>query len=77
MSATVEEHARRRLDNERRGIFINQTLQQEIAARDKLDSEREASPLIQTEDALFLDTTHLTIDQAAQEIMKLAQKKMQ
>ena len=78
MSATVEERARRRyLDNERRGIESTiESLQQEIALRDKLDSEREASPLIQAEDALFLDTTHLSIDEAAQEILKLAQLKM-
>lgn len=79
MSATVEERAHRRfLDNERRGIPSTiESLQQEIALRDKLDSEREASPLIQAEDALFLDTTHLSIDEAAQEILKLAQQKMQ
>jgi len=79
MSATVEERAHRRfLDNERRGIPSTiETLQKEIALRDKLDSEREASPLIQAEDALFLDTTHLSIDEAAQEILKLAQQKMQ
>lgn len=79
MSATVEERARRRfLDNERRGIVSSiETLQQEIALRDKLDSEREASPLIQAEDALFLDTTNLSIDEAATEILKLAQQKMQ
>lgn len=78
MSATVEERARRRyLDNERRGIESTiESLQQEIALRDKLDSEREASPLIQAEDALFLDTTNLTIDEAAQEILKLAQARM-
>ena len=78
MSATVEERARRRfLDNERRGIPSTiATLQQEIALRDKLDSEREASPLIQAEDALFLDTTHLSIEEAAQEIIDLAQRKM-
>ncbi|MER1956296.1 MAG: (d)CMP kinase [Solibacillus sp.] len=78
MSATVEERARRRfLDNERRGIESTiESLQQEIALRDKLDSEREASPLIQAEDALFLDTTELSIDEAAQEILKLAQQKM-
>ena len=78
MSATVEERARRRfLDNERRGIPATiETLQEEIALRDKLDSEREASPLIQAEDALFLDTTSLTIDEAAEEILKLAQQKM-
>lgn len=79
MSATVEERARRRfLDNERRGIPSSiEQLQEEIALRDKLDSEREASPLIQAEDALFLDTTHLTIDEAAAEILKLANEKMQ
>ena len=79
MSATVEERAHRRfLDNERRGIPSTiESLQKEIALRDKLDSEREASPLIQAEDALFLDTTHLSIDEAAQEILKLAQQKMQ
>ena len=78
MSATVEERARRRfLDNERRGIESTiELLQQEIALRDKLDSEREASPLIQAEDALFLDTTNLSIDEAAQEILNLAQAKM-
>ena len=78
MSATVEERARRRfLDNERRGIPSTiETLKQEIALRDKLDSEREASPLIQAEDALFLDTTHLSIEEAAQEIIELAQQKM-
>ena len=78
MSATVEERARRRfLDNERRGIPSTiEKLQQEIALRDKLDSEREASPLIQAEDALFLDTTHLSIEEAAQEIIELAQQKM-
>lgn len=78
MSATVEERARRRyLDNERRGIPSSiEKLQEEIALRDKLDSEREASPLIQADDALFLDTTHLTIDEAAAEILKLAQEKM-
>ncbi|ATP39611.1 cytidylate kinase [Solibacillus sp. R5-41] len=77
MSATVEERARRRyLDNERRGISSTiESLQEEIALRDKLDSEREASPLIQAKDALFLDTTNLTIDEAAQEILKLAHEK--
>lgn len=78
MSATVEERARRRfLDNERRGIPSTiETLQQEIALRDKLDSEREASPLIQAKEALFLDTTHLSIEEAADEIIELAKQKM-
>ncbi len=78
MSATVEERARRRLiDNQKRGIESSiEKLQEEIALRDKMDSEREASPLIQAEDAIFLDTTSLSIDDAAQAILRLAQEKM-
>lgn len=78
MSATVEERARRRFEeNQKRNIFTSlEDLQAEIAERDKMDSEREVSPLRQAEDAVFLDTTHLTIDQAAQQIMKLAEERM-
>ncbi|WP_332649259.1 (d)CMP kinase [Lysinibacillus sp. 54212] len=78
MSASVEERARRRfIDNEKRGIPSTiETLQQEIALRDKLDSEREASPLIQAEDAIYLDTTELSINEAADTILKLAKEKM-
>lgn len=78
MSATVEERARRRfIDNEQRGIASTlEELQVAIAERDRQDSEREASPLIQAPDALFLDTTHLSIDEAADEILTLAHNKM-
>ena len=78
MSASVEERAKRRfLDNERRGIPSTiEKLQEEIALRDKLDSQREASPLIQAEDAIYLDTTELSIEEAAGEILKLAKQQM-
>ena len=78
MSATVEERARRRfVDNEQRGIASTvEELQAAIAERDRQDSEREASPLIQAPDAVFLDTTHLSIMEAAQEILTLAHNKM-
>lgn len=78
MSATVEERARRRfVDNEQRGIASTvEELQVAIAERDRQDSEREASPLIQAPDAVFLDTTKLSISEAAQEILTLAHNKM-
>ncbi|RHW40156.1 (d)CMP kinase [Lysinibacillus yapensis] len=74
MSASVEERAKRRFfDNERRGIpSTMEKLREEIALRDKLDSEREASPLVQAEDAIYLDTTELSIEQAADAILELA-----
>lgn len=79
MSASVEERAKRRfIDNEKRGIPADmETLKEEISLRDKLDSEREASPLIQAEDAIFLDTTELSIEEAANAILKLAEEKME
>ncbi|MGM0897448.1 MAG: (d)CMP kinase [Bacillota bacterium] len=78
MSATVEERARRRFEeNKKRGIMTPlEELQAEIATRDKMDSEREVAPLQQAQDAVFLDTTTLTISEAAQAILKLAEERM-
>lgn len=79
MSASVEERARRRqLENEKRGIPSSlEVLQNEIQLRDKMDSEREASPLKKAEDAIFLDTTELSIEQAAAEIIRLARERIE
>lgn len=41
-------------------------LKEEIAQRDKLDSEREVSPLKKADDALELDTTSLSIEEVVQ-----------
>ncbi|MFD1862614.1 (d)CMP kinase [Planococcus chinensis] len=78
MSATVEERARRRYDdNKNRGIDTPLAeLQAEIATRDKMDSERESSPLRQSDDAIFLDTTNLSIQEAADKIMQLAKERL-
>lgn len=78
MSASVEERANRRyLENQNRGIETNlEELKQEIALRDKLDSERQASPLIQAEDAIYIDTTLLTVDEVSNKIMQLAKERM-
>ena len=78
MSATVEERARRRqLDNEQRGIPSTfEDLKHEIALRDQQDSERKVSPLVQAQDAIFIDTTEMTIHEAAHAILTLAKDKM-
>lgn len=79
MSASVEERAKRRyLENQKQGIdSVLKELAEEIALRDKMDSERDASPLIQAEDAVFIDTTELTIEQVSEKIMQLAKERMQ
>lgn len=75
LTATVEERAaRRHRENIARGIDSDITvLQEEIALRDKRDSEREVSPLRQADDALYLDTTEMTIDQVVVRLMELAE----
>lgn len=74
LTASVEERARRRLDElKAKGLqadFAN--VVKEISLRDKQDSEREIAPLAQAEDAVLLDSTSLTIEQVVAEILRLA-----
>ncbi|MFB8735036.1 (d)CMP kinase [Bacillus sp. SL00103] len=42
---------------------------EEIAKRDKLDSEREVSPLKKADDAIEIDTTSLSIQEVAGKIL--------
>ncbi|MDF9653452.1 (d)CMP kinase [Bacillus cereus] len=73
MLASVEERAERRhLENSNKGFDSNlEQLKEEIAQRDKLDSEREVSPLKKADDALELDTTSLSIEEVVQKIMSI------
>ncbi|MGC1243266.1 MAG: (d)CMP kinase [Chryseosolibacter sp.] len=43
--------------------------------RDKIDTEREESPLRQAADALVIDTTHISIDEQVDEAVRLAVSK--
>lgn len=77
MLASVDERAKRRHDeNLLKGFESNlEELKQEIAARDKFDSEREVSPLKKADDALELDTTSLAIEEVVDAIVRIAQEK--
>ena len=77
MLASVDERAKRRHDeNLLKGFESNlEELKQEIAARDKFDSEREVSPLKKADDALELDTTSLTIEEVVDAIVRIAKEK--
>ncbi len=74
LTASVEERARRRLDElTAKGLqadFAN--VVKEISLRDKQDTEREIAPLAQADDAVLLDSTSLTIEQVVAEILRLA-----
>ena len=73
-TATVEERARRRYEElKAKGIAADLAqVVKEITLRDKQDSEREIAPLAQAADAILLDSTHLTIEEVAAEILRLA-----
>lgn len=71
LTASIEERARRRFkEMQAKGYDVSlEELQKEIAARDKADSEREISPLVQAPDAELLDTSHMGIDEVVQAII--------
>jgi cytidylate kinase len=73
LDADLKVRARRRLlELEQKGIRTTLEDQvQKIARRDKLDSEREASPLLRHKDAVIVDTTNLTIEQQVDRVIEL------
>ena len=74
--ASVDERAERRYkENFSKGIETDlETLKEEIAARDYKDSHRETSPLKQADDAIYLDTTGLSILEVVEKIKSEAVK---
>ena len=67
LTATPEERARRRkLDLEKTGQSADfNVILEEIKQRDYNDSHREFAPLKQADDAVFIDSSDMTIDQVA------------
>lgn len=78
LTASVEERARRRykeMVEKGQQVELAQ-LQEDIAARDKQDSERAISPLRQADDALLLDTSDMSIAQVTDKILQLVQERV-
>lgn len=76
LTASIEERARRRFkEMQAKGYDVNlKELQADIAARDKADSEREISPLVQAADAELLDTSYMSIDEVVAAIVERCRK---
>ena len=76
MTASIEERAHRRyLELTTKGYEVDiKELEQEIAERDRMDMEREIAPLVQAEDAIYLDTTFLSIEEVIQTILSYTQR---
>lgn len=52
------------------------TILSNITTRDRIDTTRKESPLVKTKDAIQLDTTHITIDEQVDEVVRLALTKI-
>ena len=77
VTATAEERALRRVRQlEEKGETPDyELILKDILARDYQDSHRDYAPLKQAEDAVLIDTTHMTIDEAVDAVLKTLEEK--
>jgi cytidylate kinase len=78
LDATAEERARRRANDAAHsgGQAGQAAVAASIAARDRSDTTRAASPLTLAPDATLIDTTHLTIEQVVEHVLGLIRDKL-
>jgi CMP/dCMP kinase len=77
VTASPEERARRRAaQHAESGLAVDEAgVRDSIVRRDEIDSTRAHSPLAAAQDAVVLDTTDLTFEQAVGRIVELAQER--
>ena len=77
LDATAEERANRRLkQNMEKGIESNyEEILENIKFRDHNDKTSDVAPLKQAEDAIYVDSTHLTIEEVVDKISKIIEEK--
>ena len=66
VTASVEERARRRMAEHPDGKLSFEEIKQMISDRDYQDSHRAEAPLRQADDAVFVDTSELTVEQVVE-----------
>ena len=78
MTADLAIRAKRRLlELEEKGEKANfEEVYENLKKRDHLDSTRKESPLLKANDAVLIDTSHLTFDEQVEKIVTLAQQKL-
>jgi cytidylate kinase len=78
LDAKAEERGRRRFrELIEKGIQVNfgETLE-EVQKRDHNDINRDLSPLKKAEDAVFIDSTDLTVEEIVEEMVRVVQEKV-
>ena len=77
LDATPEERARRRMkQNEEKGIKMSfEEVLQNIQFRDNNDRTSDVAPLRQAEDAVYVDSTNLSIEEVVQRVIEIINEK--
>ncbi len=77
LDASTEARAHRRFtEDEEKGIAASvEETRAALESRDKRDSSRANSPLVQAEDAVYIDTSDFTIEEVIEQILTLVQQK--
>jgi len=77
LDATPEERAKRRyLQNQENGIKMSyEEIVENVKQRDLIDSTREIAPLKRAEDAIYVDSSDMTIDEVVEKVKNIINKK--
>ncbi len=77
LDASPEERAKRRVQqNQEKGLTTSyEEVLKSIKDRDQKDSTREIAPLRKAEDAIYIDSTNMTIEKVTEEIVKIVKEK--
>ena len=77
LDATPEERAQRRYkQNQVNGIEMSfEEILKNVKERDYIDSHREIAPLTKAPDAVYIDSTGMTIEEEAEEVIKVIEQK--
>lgn len=77
LTASAEERARRRfLEMQSKGSTDTfEEVLEAVIKRDEQDMNRPVEPLRQAEDAVLVDSTHLTFDEVVEEILRIVEEK--
>ncbi len=79
IDASPEERARRRAADPAHtgGQASLELVQSDIASRDKSDSTRSVAPLIRANDAIYIDTTSMPIEEVVQQVLRLIEARLE
>lgn len=77
LDASVEERANRRYKQDlEKGMKVTyEEILESIKKRHKLETEREISPLVQAEDAIYIDSSNMTIEEVVDKVIDIVKER--